>query len=36
MNERKQRLTVARRRRRRRSQEDEETQRTLDDFIQGA
>jgi len=36
MNERKQRLTVARRRRRRRSQEDGETQRTLDDFIQGA
>jgi hypothetical protein len=36
MNERKQRLTVASRRRRRRSQEDEETQRTLDDFIQGA
>jgi hypothetical protein len=34
MNERKQRLTVARRRRR--SQEDEENQRTLDDFIQGA
>jgi hypothetical protein len=33
MNERKQRLTVARRRR---SQEDEENQRTLDDFIQGA
>jgi hypothetical protein len=34
MNERKQRLTVARRRRT--SQEDEENQRTLDDFIQGA